>query len=71
MLDHDGRRVGELADEFEGRVEVEQVVVGKLLSMQDFRLGQSRRRGRRLDVQGRLLMGILAVTELCRPLEMQ
>src|SRR2546428_10512470 len=63
VLDHDRRGSLELRREAQGRIEVDQVVVRQLLSLE---LLRGRRRGERerLAVQGRLLIRILPVPEI-------
>src|SRR5256712_3503706 len=63
VLDHDRRGSLEFRRDSEGRIEVDQVVVGELLPLQ---LVRSRRRGgrERLPVERRLLIRVLPVAEV-------
>jgi len=59
VLYHHRRRLAELAHNREGGIEVEEVVEGKGLSLMDLRIRQEPASAR--PVEGRLLMGVLAV----------
>ena len=69
MLDDDtgGRR--ELPHAFDGGVRVGDVVERHLLALQQPRVGDRGRALRRVAVEGRLLMGVLAVAEVLHLLE--
>ncbi len=57
VLEHHRRRLPEQAHEADGAVQVEQVVVRKLLAVPHLRRGQVRARGVRLHVKGGPLVG--------------
>ena len=63
VLDHHRRRIGELADDRQGAVEIEEIVVGKLLAVQLPRGDHVGPVAVGPGIEGRLLMGILAVAE--------
>src|SRR5262249_55907181 len=63
VLDDDHRRAAEFADEVEGAVQVEEVVVGEFLAVQDFRPADAGVAGGGVDVEGGLLVRVLAVAE--------
>ena len=64
MLEDAGRGLGELPDQPQGTVEVEQVVVGQLLAVPDRRRSPgSGPRRRRLHVERGLLVRVLAVSQ--------
>ena len=63
MLEDAGRRLGELADQSQRTVEIEQVVVGELLAVPQLRGRQVGPAGRRLDIERGLLVGVFAVPQ--------
>ncbi len=69
--DHAGRRL-ELLDAFERGVRVRDVVIGEGLALDLFGCGQRPRRRSLVTVEGRGLVGILAVTQpLAQPTGIQ
>ena len=71
MLDDAGGRLAELADDLQGGVEVEQVVVRQLLAVQGLGGGERGGGRLRLDVKGGSLVGVFAVTQRRATLELQ
>ena len=63
MFEDAGGGIGELTDQPQGAVEIEQIVVGKLLAVQQPGRRQVRPAAVRLDIEGGSLMRVFAIAQ--------
>ena len=71
MLDHDRCRLGKLPDQVQGAVEIEQIVVRKFFAVQRLGGRDTAVAARRVNVESRLLVRILAITQRQPALELK
>ena len=71
VLDDHAHRVREGEGAIEGRVGIGDVVVGQRLALEHARRRHAPLRGRRLDIEGPVLVGVLAIAQVLALLEIQ